>query len=215
MNRKEIKESAKAKIKENKWNIIWPTIIISVIVMIVSRMFGGTINIDFRSLESLSSIHITPAQYSGGFIASLVSGLLAAGYLKYILVFVRTGKFDTNTIIETIKAKWVNILIANILISIIVGLCFCLFIIPGIIMALAYAFVDFLVIDTDVTGNDALRKGREMMDGYKWNYFVFCLSFIGWILLIPLTLGIVLIWLYPYMIVANAIYYERLKSVKK
>ena len=82
-------------------------------------------------------------------------------------------------------------------------------------MTLAYAFVDYLVVDTDVTGNDALRESREMMKGYKWNYFVFGLSFLGWILLVPFTLGILLIWLYPYMTVATAIYYERLKGTKK
>lgn len=215
MNRKEIKESAKAKIKGNKWNIIWPMLVISVIGSIVSKIFGGTVNIDFNNLESLSNVNITPIQYGGGIISSLVTGLLAAGYIKYMLDFIRTGKFDTNKIIDTIKAKWGNILIANILTTIIVGLCFCLFIVPGIIMALAYAFVDFLVVDTDVTGNDALKECREMMKGYKWDYFVFGLSFLGWILLIPFTLGIILIWLYPYMIVANAIYYERLKGIKK
>ena len=215
MNRKEIKESAKAKIQGNKWNLIWPILVISVIGSIVSRIFGGTVNIDLNNLESLSSINISPIQYGGGLISSLVTGLLSAGYIKYVLGFVRTGKFDTNTIIETIKKKWGNILIANILVSIIVGLCYCLFIIPGIIMTLAYAFVDYLVVDTDVTGNDALKESREMMKGYKWNYFVFGLSFLGWILLVPFTLGILLIWLYPYMTVATAIYYERLKGTKK
>lgn len=218
MNRKEIKESAKLKIKENKWNIIWPMLIIGVIGTIVSRIFGGTINIDLnslRDLESFSSINITPVQYGGSIISSLVIGLLSAGYLKYILNFARTGKFDTNDIIDTIKKRWVHILIAEILASIIIGACFFLFVIPGIIMTLAYTFVTYLVIDTDVNGNDALKESREMMKGYKWDYFVFGLSFLGWILLVPFTFGILLIWLYPYMTVANAIYYDKLKNTKK
>ena len=215
MNRKEIKELAKAKIKGNKWNLIWPMIIIGVISSIVSRLFGGTITIDLNDLESLSTIHATPMQYGGSILSSLITGLLTAGFMAYVLDFVRKGKFDTSKIIETIKTKWVNILIADILVTIIVSLCFILLVVPGIIMSLAYAMVTFLVIDTDIAGNDALKKSREMMKGYKWDYFVFCLSFIGWILLIPLTLGIILIWLYPYMIVAYTIYYERLKNLKK
>ena len=215
MNRKEIKESAKLKIKENKWNIIWPMLVISVIGTIVSRLFGTPINIDLRNLESLSSISFSPMQCGGSMLSSLIVGLLSAGYIKYILTFVRTGKFDTNDIIETIKTKWINIIIAVILTSIIVGVCFILFVIPGIIMSLAYAFVIFLVVDTDVSGNDALKESREMMKGYKWDYFVFGLSFLGWILLVPFTLGVLLIWLYPYMIVANAMYYDKLKHTKK
>ena len=78
-----------------------------------------------------------------------------------------------------------------------------------------YSFVVYLVIDTKTKGQDALKISREMMQGYKWNYFVFGLSFLGWILLVPFTLGILLIWLYPYMTVATAIYYERLKGTKK
>lgn len=214
MNRKEIKELAKEKIKGNKWNIIWPMLVISVIGSIISRIFGGTINIDLNHLDQLSKVTVSPTQYAGSLISSLIVGLITAGYLMYILNFVRTGKFDTKDIIETIKAKWLNILIAQILSSIIIGLCSILFVIPGIIMALAYAFVTFLVIDTDVSGSDSLKASREMMKGYKWDYFVFGLSFIGWALLVPFTLGILLIWLYPYITVANAIYYDKLKNKK-
>ena len=81
-------------------------------------------------------------------------------------------------------------------------------------MALAYAFVTYLVVDTNISGNDALSKSREMMKGYKMDYFVFQLSFLGWYLLIPFTLGIILIWLEPYVLVANTLYYEKLKSLK-
>ena len=47
------------------------------------------------------------------------------------------------------------------------------------------------------------------------DYFVFGLSFIGWALLIAPTFGLIMIWLFPYMTVANAIYYEKLKQKTK
>ena len=52
------------------------------------------------------------------------------------------------------------------------------------------------------------------MKGYKADYFVFMLSFLGWILLGVLTLGILYIWLYPYMETAKILYYEKLKEIK-
>jgi len=213
MDRKEIKELAKSKIKGNKWNIIWPVLVISVIESILTSIFGGRIEVDFTNLESISLVNVSPRYYIGSIIVTLIVGLITAGYLKYILNFVRTGKFEFNDIIDTVKAKWLNLLIAEILTTIIVALCAMLFVIPGIIMAIAYTFVTYLVIDTDVSGSDSLKKSREMMKGYKWNYFVFGLSFIGWIILIPFTLGLILIWLYPYMTVANTIYYEKLKEL--
>lgn len=215
MNRKEIKELAKTKIKGNKWDIIWPALIISVISSILTRLLGGNVNINIIGSDTYNVIQSSPRVYFGSMVVSLVMGVITAGYIKYILEFVRTGKFDTDKIINTIKEKWVNILIANVLVTVIVFACSLLFVIPGIIMALAYAFVTYLVVDTDIKGNDALKAGREMMHGYKWDYFVFELSFIGWILLVPLTLGIILIWLYPYMTVAQALYYEELKKVTK
>ena len=71
-----------------------------------------------------------------------------------------------------------------------------------------------IVIDTDLGPVESIKKSWEMMKGYKWNYFVFILSFLGWILLTPFTLGLLFIWLIPYMTVAEIIYYERLKEKK-
>ena len=51
------------------------------------------------------------------------------------------------------------------------------------------------------------------MNGYKWDYFVFQLSFIGWILLGVITAGIAYIFICPYINVATVLYYEELKKV--
>ena len=213
MDRKKIKESAKAKIKGNIWNILWPLIVIGVIQSALSNLFGATINID---LSNLDSVNVPTSAYMTSYGVSIIMAILYAGYLKYVLNFVRTGKFNTNSIIDTVKSKWLNILIASILSSFIASICFLLFVIPGIVMSLAFTLVIYLVVETDIAGNDSLKKSRELMNGYKWDYFVFILSFIGWFLLIPFTLGIILIWLVPYFRVANAIYYDELyKKIKK
>ena len=212
MNRKEIKEKAKSLIKGNIWNILWPMLVISVLQSVISRLFGGTVVVDYNNLENAK---ISVTTYLGTGIASILAGIAYGGYYKYIIDFVRTGKFNTNTIINTIKEKWLNLLIANVLAGIIIGLASLLFVIPGIIMALAYTFVSFIVIDSDTEGKDALTKSREMMKGYKTDYFVFILSFFGWFLLIVPTLGLICIWLLPYLMIAETLYYENLKTNKK
>ena len=45
MNRSEIKELAKQKIKGNLWNILWPMLIIEVINSILSSFFGPSIDL--------------------------------------------------------------------------------------------------------------------------------------------------------------------------
>lgn len=209
MNRVEIKNEAKEKIKDwdVRWNIIWPLLVISAITFFVGsiNIFGGSITININGgLARFSSAE------SG--VVAIIGSFLSAGYIKYLLNFVRTGKFDTNTIVNTIKKKWVDIFIAVVLVNIIVFIFALFLVVPGIIMGLAYTFAIYLVIDKNVAGSDSLKKSREMMNGYKWDYFVFCLSFIGWIILIPFTLGIICIWLVPYINVASVLYYDKLQK---
>lgn len=212
MNRKEIKEKAKSLIKGNIWNILWPMLVISVLQSLITRIFGGTVVIDYNNLESAN---MSVTSYFGTGLAYILAGIAYGGYYKYLLDFVRKGKFETDTIINTIKEKWLQLLIANILAGIIIGVCCLLFVVPGVIMALAYTFVSFIVIDSKTEGKDSLTKSREMMKGYKWDYFVFILSFIGWFILAPFTLFILFIWLLPYMMIAEVLYYEELKKISK
>ncbi len=215
MNRSEIKSIAKGKLKGNMWNIWWPLLIILFLNGIVSGIFSPTPDVDIDGIESINAainISVTPTNYLSSGVIAILFGIIYGGYCKYILDFVRTGKFDTQTVIETIKAKWLDLLISGILTYIIVFFCTLLFVIPGIIMALAYAMTSFLIIDKDTKGSDSLPASRKMMKGYKWDLFVFCLSFLGWIILTPFTLFILLVWLVPYMIIAFTIYYDKLQE---
>jgi uncharacterized membrane protein len=50
------------------------------------------------------------------------------------------------------------------------------------------------------------------MDGNKWKYFCLCCRFIGWALLCILTLGIGFLWLFPYIYVSMAKFYDDVKA---
>lgn len=58
--------------------------------------------------------------------------------------------------------------------------------------------------------NKAIGESIRLMDGHKWQLFVLDLSFLGWLLLSILTLGIGLLWLIPYWSTARAHFYEDL-----
>lgn len=225
MDRVAIKSLAKEKIKGNKWNLIWPLLVISIISSILTNLLGGgnlvTINADsIKSLQNMSyeaimnAAVVNPRAEAINTVVSIVIGIITAGYVNYVLTFVRNGSASIDDIMDTIKKKWLQILLANILVGIIVFAFSLLLVIPGIVRALAYAMVTYIIVDSDLEAKDALKKSREMMNGYKWDYFVFNLSFIGWFLLVPFTFGIILIWLIPYMNVAEALYYEKLKEIR-
>ena len=208
MDRKEIKETAKAKIKGNILNLLWPLLAISVVEAIITQIFNLNGTIDPTTMKYTMS---TGASI-GTTIVGIVFGVVLIGYKKYVLDFTRTGTLDVKSILNCVKEKWLNIILVEILVGILVGLAAILLVIPGIILALAYSMATYLVIDTNLGGVDAMKQSREMMKGYKADYLVFGLSFLGWILLVPFTLGILLVWLLPYITVADAIYYDRLKA---
>jgi uncharacterized membrane protein len=88
-----------------------------------------------------------------------------------------------------------------------------LLVIPGIIKAISYSQTFYILAeDKSIGAEEAIKKSLTMMDGYKMKYFVLGLSFIGWILLSILTLGIGFLWLIPYMQVTFANFHIELKE---
>ena len=59
---------------------------------------------------------------------------------------------------------------------------------------------------------EIIKKSKTMMKGYKWQYFVLILSFIGWEILSLFTLGILNLWLMPYMEVTFANFYNKIRN---
>lgn len=199
MNRKEIKEKAKSMVKDNKWLILKPLALIWLISFGVGFVCG------FMGLSKATTSIITD-------ICSVVTGILGGAYYAYLLKFVRTGSASIDDVINCFKEKWLKIFIVTLLVGIFIFLWSLLFIIPGIVATYAYTWAVILVIDKDMEPKEAIKESKSIMKGYKWDYFVFELSFFGWILLSIFTFGILFIWLVPYIMVANILYYEALTN---
>ena len=101
----------------------------------------------------------------------------------------------------------------SFLMGLIILLGLLLFIIPGIILSLSYSQAFYIMKDNEDFGIiDCLRESRRLMNGYKWEYFIFELSFLGWSIACIFTLGIGMLWLTPYMSVSCANFYIKLKE---
>lgn len=89
-----------------------------------------------------------------------------------------------------------------------------LFIVPGIIKALAYFMTPYILADCpDVTATDALKLSMRMTSGHKGKVFVMGLSFIGWGILTALTGGILgIFYTGPYINTSFAGLYHELKQ---
>ena len=60
----------------------------------------------------------------------------------------------------------------------------------------------------------AVIKSKDMMNGFKWQYFKIGLRLFVLGLLCLLTLGIGFLWLIPYQYVVYAKFYEEVKASK-
>ena len=61
-------------------------------------------------------------------------------------------------------------------------------IIGGIIKKYSYLMVQFVIAENpEISGRDAIKISREMMNGHKWETFKLDLSFIGWHIFIKLV----------------------------
>ena len=94
-----------------------------------------------------------------------------------------------------------------------IGVWSLLFLIAGIIAAISYTMSMLIMVDGEEDAMECLRKSKAMMKGYKWDFVVFHLSFILWHLLGMVTLGIAYIYVWPYIMVSEVLYYEELKKV--
>lgn len=88
-----------------------------------------------------------------------------------------------------------------------------LLIVPGVIRAFSYALTFFILNDQPHLGPmEVLNESKRMMDGYKMKYFRMIIRFFGLSLLCILTLGIGYLWLFPYMQVTMAKFYDDVKK---
>ena len=104
-------------------------------------------------------------------------------------------------------------LITYLLVIVYVFLWTLLLIIPGIIAALGYSMTFYILSDDPlIKPQDALKKSKAMMDGYKVKLFYLCFRFFLLGLLCILTLGIGFLWLIPFVHVTLAKFYDDIKG---
>ena len=158
---------------------------------------------------------------SGGvlaFITELLALPLYIGFISYILGLTRKEEVSLTDIFQDYKK--IGLIVVTLIISyVFIRFGYILLIIPGIMIAFSLVMVGYLLADSKETSiseaKNIIRESIEMMNGYKLDYFIFELSFIGWYFLGAITFGIAYIYVIPYFTFANTLYYQRLKEKRK
>ncbi len=151
-----------------------------------------------------------------GFFGNVLQVLLmpiAFGYAVIYLMLVRTGKECKIQDLFEGFLDYTRIWGTQILMGLYIMLWTLLFIIPGIIKSYSYSLTSYILKDEpELKFNAAIERSMDMMNGHKFDLFYLHLTFIGWGILSLLTLGIGFLWLNPYMMTAQAQFYEDVKA---
>ena len=196
MNRAELKSAAKSQIK-GKIGILF---VISLIIALIAGAAGFILSFIPFVGPLISVIIISPA-----FALSLV---------KVYLNVVSGTKPEVADSFCGFNDFW-SAFKVNFLVGLFTFLWSLLFIIPGFVKSFSYSMSLYILAENK--GKPALeciKESKDMTNGYKMDLFVLELSFIGWILLSSITLGIALIWVAPYMYATYTNAYNFIKTQK-
>lgn len=101
---------------------------------------------------------------------------------------------------------------AYILALIVVSLGFLAFVIPGVILAVGFSFVPFLVVDRGLGPIEALKESRRITKGHKWKLFGLMLALMGVSLVGTLALVVGLFVALPVTMIAYTHAYRTLTT---
>lgn len=144
-----------------------------------------------------------------GIIGMLASVYVRAGFANVSLRAADGKELKFDNLFAINEKYWV-FLGATILFMLAVGFGTVLFIIPGIMIAMAWMMYSYIVIDKQIGVWDALKESARITKGYRWTLFGFVLLLALINLAGAILFGIGLFWTIPTTSIALAHMYRQL-----
>jgi uncharacterized membrane protein len=177
-------------------NFLRLLLVVLVIAIITSPMMGFNIKHDFHpghfrhmpfdmnDFFTFGAIGLAAAFV--GLIALLYSFLLVPVF-KYgaKMMFVQAARQITpefDMLINGFRKNYLNIILANLLVTALIGIGIVCLIIPGILIACRLAFTPYLVMDRDLDPIKAAEESWRLTKGHGWT--IFLMGFIGFFIYI-------------------------------
>lgn len=209
---------------------------IPIAVMVVTELILSVLMLPFSwdiSLQYSSARELT-IYYVATFIISLIGVIFAVGRLVIALRMARRQEYHFGDlfygfrhhadryilaelllmliflvpVVLMIVSILAAVLLDKIALKVLMGVLIIVFMVAVIILALQYALVFYLLADhADWKLIQAFRESRRYMKGNKGRLFCIYLSFIGWIALAVLSLGIGSLWITPYIVQTQTRFY--------
>lgn len=181
----------------------------AVLCTLVFFIISGVVGAFASSSEQLPVLGVI-----GIALSLLILCPLGFGYNVAFLRHMR-GEEDDDLVTRPFQAfkEYGRYLGTSLLMALFVFLWTLLLVVPGIIMSYAYALTPYIMHEhPELSASECIARSKQMMRGYKWKLFCLDLTFLGWVLLCILSLGIGFLWLQPYYECARVRFYDSVKE---
>lgn len=236
-NRKQLKSNAKKLMKRSYLMMF----LASFIIMILSGDFYTTFIqsnfsisvpfqditlelpffVDWLSPEKFTWVvnHFVKFTLTISFIAILYSVFIAnpllVGKARFYLLN-RKAEPSLKELFSIFDGQYLNVVKILFISNVKLILWTLLLIIPGIIKSYEYSMIPYILAENpSLSSKEVFQRTYEVTSNRKMDLFILDLSFLGWLLLCGLTLGIGLVFLQPYMDATQAEAYAYLKKEKE
>lgn len=229
LNRAEIKAEAKGIMRGARVSPYIVTLMVIAIGFVLDRVVdlveGGSLFYSYDlvrnymavvgsgDLEAIERFLLTLPSNTGvsfflSILVSLVMLVLNGGYYIYCMGIRQGAEMPYSALADGLGVAG-KLIWCSIQIGVKVFLWSMLFWIPGIIAVYRYRFAYYNILtDGSLSAGEAIRLSCQQTNGMKMDLFVLDLSFIGWSILSGLTMGLLRIWLTPYMTLCDLAYFE-------
>ena len=196
MDRKELKDRAKAQLGGSIFSSNWVYAVLAIVIYMVI----------------VSAVSTIPGV--GTLIVLVFSGALEFGLVHIFLKQARDGeKMEIGSLFKGFSDDIGGNIVLGLLVALFTFLWSLLFIAPGIIKAYAYSMAFYVKSDhTEYGWKECMDESQRIMNGHKMDLFVLHLSFIGWGIVGALCLGVGTLWVQAYMSATTAHFYESIKD---
>ncbi|MGL5754907.1 MAG: DUF975 family protein [Paraclostridium sp.] len=199
-SRSELKSGAKDQLK-GKW-------LLAILVFICYSAILQLVNVELTNSTEGSMFGM-----SLNIIGFLVYGSMQVGMSRFTLKLARKDQTTQFNDLFSGFDVFIKALVMNLILGVCVSIGMILFIIPGVIIGLMFSQANYILAENpEKSAIECLKESSRMMKGYKFNFFVLQLSFIGWLILATLTFGIGLLWYVPYYQMTMTNFYLKIKE---
>ena len=203
MNNSEIRNVTKEVLKGKYKNVMLPFLLATLLLSLTQQEELYSSAYEAYGLSYVFTI---------GSLALFIQGPISIGLATYSLAIANQKDYSYNQIFTGFKYFFKALFLFLLFnISFLIGFIF--LIIPGIIIALMFSQIFYIMADDPQTGViDAFKKSASLMKNKKLQLFGLGMRYFGLFILGVFTLGIWWLWLIPQAYVSFAIFYKELQS---